>query len=148
LATNGQSCGGAIGLIGGAAGVALARVIRIGIPVVDDAATSIARSSSGAESAISGNRLRAQLVGEEIAGGHAFEKHVVQLAEFPGTTTRRACADIIENVTLNGEPRTLSGGRTAFWKDDVVVIRDPKNIDGGTAFKPSAGYKYFLNQIR
>jgi hypothetical protein len=30
--------------------------------------------------------LRNQLMAEEIAGGHAFDKHVIQQAEFPGIT--------------------------------------------------------------
>jgi hypothetical protein len=40
--------------------------------------------------------------------------------------------------------RGLSGGRTAYWRDGTVVIRNPKAADGGTAFQPTDGYDYFL----
>lgn len=89
-------------------------------------------------------RLRAQLAGDEIAGGHAFNKHVVELGEFPGVSTRSQFARIIENTVSNGQMRSLSGGRSAFWQDGVVVIRNPRAPDGGTAFRPNNGYDYFL----
>lgn len=41
----------------------------------------------------------------------------------------------------------LGGGRTAFWRDGTVVIRNPRAPDGGTAFQPTDGYDYFLNQL-
>ena len=41
-------------------------------------------------------------------------------------------------------PRVLSGGRTAYWNDGTVVIRNPGAADGGTAFRPTNGYDYFL----
>ena len=93
---------------------------------------------------VDGLRLGAQLTGEEIAGGHAFVKHVVENGEFPGVQTRVQFASIIEDTVLNGEKRTLSGGRTAFWDNGTVVIRTPKAMDGGTAFRPVDGYDYFL----
>jgi filamentous hemagglutinin len=88
-----------------------------------------------------GVRLRAQLAGEEISGGHAFQKHVIDQAEFPGITTRQQFAARIENVVLNGEPRTLANQRSAYG---TVVIRNPKAADGGTAFRPTNGCDYFL----
>jgi hypothetical protein len=51
---------------------------------------------------------------------------------------------VIEDVIINGEPRGLSGGRTAYWRGGVVVIRNPGVVDGGTAFVPRDGYAYFL----
>ncbi|WP_255825840.1 hypothetical protein [Amycolatopsis sp. GM8] len=35
--------------------------------------------------------------------------------------------------------------RSAYWKDGTVVIRNPNAVDGGTAFRPTNGYDYFLN---
>ena len=87
-----------------------------------------------------GARLRAQLTGGEIAGGHAFDKHVVELGEFPGVTTRSRFARTIEGMVANGEMRTISGGRSAYRQDGVVVIRNPGAADGGTAFRPNDGY--------
>lgn len=99
----------------------------------------------GADDALNGVRLRAQLTGEEIAGGHAFQKHVINQAEFPGITTRSQFAQHIEDVVSNGVMRPLSNGRSAYWQNGTVVIRNPNAVDGGTAFRPTSGYDYFLN---
>lgn len=93
-------------------------------------------------------RLRAQLTGQEIAGGHAFEKHVIQGDEFRGLNiqTRDQFANHIEGIVANPTAsRQLSGGRTAYWDNatDIVVIRNPKAVDGGTAFQPINGRDYF-----
>lgn len=103
-----------------------------------------AKTESGAASAINGVRLRAQLTGEQIAGGHAFDEHVLKAGEFPGITTRQQFATRIEEVVTNGESRELLRGRTAYWEGNTVVIRDPSSLDGGTAFVPTGGYNYFL----
>ena len=93
-------------------------------------------------------RLRAQLIGQEIAGGHAFEKHLLHQGEFRdlGIRTRTQFADHIESV-VNTPPiasRQLSGGRTAYWdSSSTVVIGNPKAVDGGTAFQPTNGVAYF-----
>ncbi|MHC5797059.1 hypothetical protein ACVXZ4_12950 [Lacisediminihabitans sp. FW035] len=109
--------------------------------------TAAANTGAGAENVVNGVRLRAQLTGEEIAGGHAFDKHVVELGEFPGVANRSQFAGVIEDVVTNGEMRTLSGGRTGYWKNGTVVIRNPGAVDGGTAFRPRDGYDYFLNTL-
>lgn len=83
-----------------------------------------------------------QLASQEIAGGHAFTKHVVEGGEFLGVRTRAEFAQVIEN-TMGGVSKALSGGRTAYWKDGVVVIRNPGAVDGGTAFVPTNGFAYF-----
>jgi filamentous hemagglutinin len=72
--------------------------------------------------------LRGQLVGKEIAGGHAFEKHVIQLGEFKGLgiTTREQFASHIESVVNNPSSfRQLSGGRTAYWDDVSGTVAMP-----------------------
>jgi hypothetical protein len=106
-----------------------------------------AEAGAGAENVVNGVRLRAQLTGEEIAGGHAFDKHVVELGEFPGVANRSQFAGVIEDVVTNGEMRTLSGGRTGYWQNGTVVIRNPGAVDGGTAFRPKTGYDYFVNTL-
>jgi len=88
------------------------------------------------------------LVGKEIAGGHAFEKHVLDLGEFKGLgiRTREQFAGHIENVVNNPTSFSeLSRGRSAYWSESTgtVVIRNPRAVDGGTAFQPTAGRAYF-----
>jgi hypothetical protein len=73
---------------------------------------------------------------------------VVEQGEFPGIRTRGEYQTMIEDVMLNpAEVRSLGGGRMAFWRDGVVVIRDPNTLDGGSAFVPRDGYDYFRNQL-
>lgn|GEM_PF-1349149 len=92
--------------------------------------------------------LRGQLAGQEISAGHAFEKHVIQQGEYRdlGIMTREQFALHIESVVNNPTSfRELSGGRTAYWDgaSGTVVIRNPKAVDGGTAFRPVNGQTYF-----
>ena len=90
------------------------------------------------------DKAYAERIGAEISGGHAFDKHVVDQAEFPGVTTREQFSGLIEGAVMNGESRALSGDRTAYWSDGTVVIRNPGAPDGGTAFRPTSGHDYFL----
>lgn len=92
-------------------------------------------------------KLRGQLTGREISGGHAFEKHVIQKGEYKdlGITTREQFALHIESVVNKPTAfRGLSGGRTAYWDNvsGTVVIRNRKAVDGGTAFRPVNGKAY------
>lgn len=90
------------------------------------------------------DKAYAKLIGDEISGGHAFDKRVIEQGEFPGVSTRGQFASMIEDAVMNGESRILSGGRTAYWNDGTVVIRNPGAADGGTAFRPANGHDYFL----
>jgi len=123
--------GAGVGLKGG----------RIAAKAAEEAARAAAASAAN------GARLSAQLAGEEIAAGHAFQKHVIDLGEFPGITTPQQFASHIEDVVINGEMRTLTNGRTAYWQDGTVVIRNPNAVDGGTAFRPQDGYTYFTEDL-
>lgn len=89
------------------------------------------------------DKAYAELIGDKISAGHAFDKHVIDRGEFPGVTTREQFAKVIKDAVINGEPRTLSAERTAYWSDGTVVIRDPGTADGGTAYRPTDGYDYF-----
>ena len=134
---------GVLGVIPGmgkGAGLAL----KAGDNLVGAAARGVGEASSLANAA----RLRGQLAGKEIAGGHAFEKHVLNQGEFKGLgiRTREQFASHIENVVNNPTAsRQLSGGRSAYWQDSTgtVVIRNPRAADGGTAFQPTNGRAYF-----
>jgi hypothetical protein len=94
---------------------------------------------------VDGVRLNARLAGQEIAGGHAYQKHVVEQGEFPGVRTRSEFASLVENTIVQGEMRPLSGNRLGYWHNGMVVIRNPRAGDGGTAFAPRGGYSYFQN---
>jgi filamentous hemagglutinin len=127
-----------VGLMGGVSAVGMA----------DDAARVLSQADDLASSLANASRLRGYLAGQEIAGGHAFEKHVLQEGAFEGLgiSTRDQFARHIENVINNPTAtRQLSGGRTAYWDDatNTVVIRNPRSADGGTAFQPVNGRAYF-----
>jgi len=83
---------------------------------------------------------------KQIADGHSWSKHQ---KEFPGWDKQKFTDKIDETVreAKGSNVRNLSGGRTAYWndKEKMVVIRDPKNPDGGTAFRPTNGKAYFDN---
>jgi pyocin large subunit-like protein len=80
---------------------------------------------------------------QAIANGHAYNEHI---EDFPGIETRSEFAQFINNLINNpSEVKPLNRGRTAYWDDttDTVIIVDPSDIDGGTAFKPTGGKDYF-----
>ncbi len=106
--------------------------------------TAGAVGATPATSAINARNLHGQLSAEQIAGGHAFEKHVLKKQEFPEVTTREEFASTVEDVMLHGEVRVLRDGPTAYWHGDTFVVRNPGALDGGSAFKPTDGRSYFL----
>ena len=76
---------------------------------------------------------------ESIANGHAFAKHQEQ---FPNINTRDDFAEVIDGIINNpSDSKNLERGRTAYWDDATatVVITDPGDTDGGTAYKPDDG---------
>jgi hypothetical protein len=78
-----------------------------------------------------------------IASGHAWTKHAGDWARL-GFKRADQLKSYIERVMLTGG-KALKGGRWA-WFDKakgVVVIFDPRNPDGGTAFIPRDGIRYF-----
>lgn len=87
---------------------------------------------------------------EEIANGHAFDKHVIEQSEFKelGISTKEQFAAHIEKVVKNPtSSKSFSGGRIAYWDETsgTVVICNPKSADGGTAFRPTNGRAYYDN---
>lgn len=106
--------------------------------------SSAERVEAHREARLAADKAYAELIGDEISKGHAFDKHVIEQGEFPGVTTREQFASLIKDAVMNGEFRALSGGRTAYWSDGTVVIRDPSTTDGGTTFRPRDGYDYFM----
>jgi hypothetical protein len=95
---------------------------------------------AGADDVINGVRLRAQLLGEEIAYGHGAP-HALSV---PGVSSLSQFASHIEQVVLNGAVRQLSNGRTAYWCNGTIVIRNWLSPDRSTAFRES--FEYFMRQ--
>lgn len=100
-----------------------------------------------ATSSVSAQLLKNKLISEQIAGGHAFEKHVINRKEFlDSIVTRKEFARHIEKI-LNKptEIKALTCNRIGYWdqKSGTVIIRDPLQRDGGTAFKPLRGKTYY-----
>jgi hypothetical protein len=90
--------------------------------------------------------LNRRLAAEEIAGGHAFQKHAIEF----GFQSRNQMALHIEKVMEQPTMmRYLSKGRCAFWDNatNSIIIRDPKSMDGGAIFIPKRGINYFLKEI-
>jgi RHS repeat-associated protein len=78
----------------------------------------------------------------QIANGHAWTQHQ---GEFPGWDKGKFESTVSETMQNPDEVRSLSNNRTAYWnsKENMVVIKDPANADGGTAFRPTNGKAYF-----
>jgi hypothetical protein len=100
-------------------------------------------ASSGAESVNAGILLRRRLISEEIAGGHAFDKHAL---EFGFKTQEQMASHINEVLTNPTLTRHLLRGRSVYWHEasGTIVVRSPSAIDGGTAFFSKTGVNHFL----
>ncbi|SCA58805.1 hypothetical protein AB751O23_AP_00150 [Chlamydiales bacterium SCGC AB-751-O23] len=109
-------------------------------------------ASSSATSSVAALKLNQRLASQEIAWGHAFEKHIINQNEFPGwIRTRHQFAELVERVMHSpSSMRSLRNNRLAYWQKEsgTIVIRNPKAMDGGTAFQPSVGAEYFFKTIR
>ncbi len=89
---------------------------------------------------------RTNSLASSIANGHAYNKHVLQKGEFPEINNRSEFADYIHDIMRNpDEYKVLTNGRAAYWKNGTVVITNPLDVDGGTAFRPAGGWAYFDN---
>jgi hypothetical protein len=90
-------------------------------------------------------------IAEQISAGHAFKKHVVEQDEFPGVKSRQDFRDLIAKILKNPtEWKRLEGGRSAYWDKETgtVVVRDPRHPDGGTAFRPDRGKRYYDEDLK
>ena len=86
-------------------------------------------------------------VGDQIAQGHAWDKHVIKENQFPWISSRSQFADHVQNVIRDADiTKQLARGRTAYWDNGskTVVIVDPFHVDFGSAFQPKRGIGYFF----
>jgi len=89
-----------------------------------------------------GTRARA----EQIAGGHAWDKHVRDRGEFPDIPSRAAFAALVAGIIDNpSDSVARPDGWRAYWDDatGTVVVVNPLDPDGGSCFRPARGEKYF-----
>ena len=85
-------------------------------------------------------------IARRIAQGHAYDKHVLEKGEFPEIANPGEFEHLIDDVMNNyDDSKSLTRGRAAYWKDDIVVITNPVDPDGGTAFRPVDGKEYYDN---
>jgi filamentous hemagglutinin len=108
-------------------------------------------ASRPATSSTSALLLRNKLIAEEISGGHAFTKHVINQCEFPGFSQSQFeghLRGILNNPSTEVKP--LTQGRTGYWDNTsgTVIVRDPFHKDGGTAFRPGNGIVYFIEHLK
>lgn len=88
--------------------------------------------------------IDAARIGTAIAGGHAYQKHVVDEGQFPGVDSPAKFAKVVEDVIFGGDHKKLTDGRDAWWDGETVVIANPNAADNGTCFKPG-NRNYFKN---
>ena len=89
-------------------------------------------------------------IAEQIAAGHAYDKHVVEKRDFPWIRSRQDFRDSIARVMRNPtERKPLRGGRSAYWHEEsgTIVVRNPRDPDGGTAFRPPDGKYYYDTRL-
>ncbi|WP_409419233.1 RHS repeat domain-containing protein [Marinomonas sp. RS-M-Aa-14] len=105
-------------------------------------------ANRGASSAASGANLNRQLTAQEIANGHAFEKHVLKQGEFPGIRIRQQFQNHVEDVLSNPSGmRYYKDGRTVYLQESssTVVIRNSGSGES-TAFQP-ANWSEYINSL-
>jgi len=78
------------------------------------------KGTTGAENANNLDRLNSELIAEEVANGHAFQKHVVEGQEFAslGITTKNQFQSFVEKIVSNPaiERRQAADG-TIYYLD-------------------------------
>jgi Pretoxin HINT domain len=118
---------------------------------VADTAGAGPLTSGGQANTATGSQLNSQLIGEEVASGHAFDKHVVEGGEFAdlGVSTRQQYANFVEDIVDNpATPTRYASDGTTYYLDEptqTIVIRGQRGE--ATAFRPEygVGWDNYLN---
>jgi filamentous hemagglutinin len=108
---------------------------------------TLGEGKTSTKNVVNKDKLKSQLISEQISKGHAFEKHVLHQGEFPQwIRTKSQLRNHIEKVMSdkNSITKKLSQSRTAYVHESTgtVVIHNPKAIDGGTVFQPESLKEY------
>jgi hypothetical protein len=98
-------------------------------------------------------------IADKIANGHSWGKHSSEfvagkviaglaMPKSPKVTTVTEFKAHIQSVMGSATNKALSSGRKAYWgaPTGTIVIYDPKNVDCGTAFRPTDGKPYYDRQ--
>ena len=78
-------------------------------------------------------------IAQAIAGGHAYEKHVVTEKQFPEVKNESDFGALIGKILANPtHHRKLESAREAYFdsKSNTIVIYNPRAKDNGTCFRP------------
>ena len=81
---------------------------------------------------------QAAQIARQIAAGHAYKEHVPERDEFPWIETREEFRDFIAGIIRKPTAwKPLKDGRSAYWdgKTGTIVIHNPRDPDGGTAYR-------------
>jgi len=90
-----------------------------------------------------------EIYSKSIAHGHAWYKHVITRKEFPGVSSKEEFHQHIKQIMYNpSDIIEKENGRKEYWDDksQTYIVQDPLKRDGGTAFKPKIGKRYFDSQ--
>ncbi|MEB0109677.1 hypothetical protein [Pseudomonas sp. MH9.3] len=105
-----------------------------------DVVSGDVKGSTGAESAINQGKLNSQLLAEEVANGHTFEKHVVERQEFAdlGISTKSQFQSFVEKIVSNPEieRRQSIDGTTYYLDNSTKTIVISAQRGEATAFRP------------
>jgi hypothetical protein len=85
-------------------------------------------------------------IAKAIAGGHAYEKHVIEEKLFPEVKSEADFVELIGKVLANPtHHRELENDREAYYDkhSNTIIIYNPRAKDKGTCFRPRAGLKYY-----
>jgi hypothetical protein len=111
-----------------------------------------ANGSAGADNTINQAGLNSQLLANEVASGHAFQKHVIERQEFAdlGINTKSQFQSFVEKIVSNPaiERRQAVDG-TVYYLDSstkTIVIRGQRGE--ATAFRPDKGGVGWENYIK
>ncbi|OCG40160.1 hypothetical protein A9G29_01065 [Gilliamella sp. Fer2-1] len=131
----------------------LIKVENNGFEGIAGKGATVTKPATGAENAANNPKLNAQLASQEIANGHAFDKHVLQRGEFNslGIRTREQFRQHVEKVINNPtDVRYYSDGRVVYLDSNIriIVIRNPGKGES-TAFRPDydIGWDNYIKRL-
>ncbi len=89
---------------------------------------------------------QAERIADDIAYGHAYQKHVIDQYEFGHIISKDDFSDMIEHTLSEpDDSKVLDSDSAAFWDNDMqlLVIYNPYARDKGTAYRPYKGKRHF-----
>jgi len=115
--------------------------VRININIFQPKAPGgVPNAGAGKADLVQYQKMKGQLLGEEVSQGHAFDKHVLQEGQFKeiDIRTRAQFAEHAESVFSSpSEIRYYTDGRTVYLQESTgtVLIKNPVSGES-TMFQP------------